>query len=698
MKTSSLTEMTYSRFFHCLFAAFTFASGSLVAYAQETPELPTSQALLPPTYELTDRNFVNVGGGNVNITLQDVAIGQGQLGLSHHIATQTGEFINYESFWGPVDKYRGGLMLKHYYSRGYEGVADDIFIAQYFDFQGSLDFQINYDGTFTPLNDQLSSLVYANGLYTVTKPDGTVAEVPGNLELLESNTHFNATAGYTRLISPNGFIINVIRENTAIDSNILSVTTNNGLQLKYVYDMGYRHLPAGKDKTLISPANMPKDGLDWSAQMPASVSAVNRGYQYCGDAGDCNGLNLWPTATYHWPAGMPKAAYVDKSIFSVTDAAGRTTEYHHTPFDIKSGLPDIAAQELGKQYVVRLEKVKLAGESVSSVSWTYANAFTLSAPDEACPICVRVVNETSAAVVNTAVSKGRTWQYNVQGFGRKYTAKLDQWEHYSAGHKAVERYAFDKYYNVPVKVELWDKDVYFDTPSETVYPVSSDAGRYKARIAPILNRVKRIEHKRGKGATEYEYDARGNLTKIWRSDRGHGSQNEGNYLYVEEAMYPINCPNPKTCNKPRWVKDGRGNATSYTYHAQSGQIATVLKPADNAGHRAKIRYGYTQKYAWYKNSSGTLVRADTPIWLLTSEKQCRIGATLPDDSGCVTEGAEIVTTYYYGTEDGSKANNLWMTGYTVTADGQSRTTCYTHDKLGNTLSETQPNAGLSSCP
>ena len=529
-------------------------------------------------------------------------------------------------------------------------------------------------------------MVYENGKYIVTKASGTVVEIPGSLSALQSDTYSDgATMNYDKITYPNGFSISVERKYSGMTAPILSVTTNTGLQLKYHYAPQSRPLPANQNKAISWPGNnIPDDGLDWSTVLPASVTAINQGIEYCSDTESCTLTQSWPTATYQWPAGMPKAAYVGDTIFTVTDSAGRTTEYHHTPVDI-----DPIPQD--KRFAVRLKKVKTAQQSVPAITYDYVNVFD---PSPIYQMFYYYRKNIGPATLVSATNKGLSSTYNVGANGVQDTSVANTWKH-SSTKAAINGqslanivYRMDNYWNVPKKIETWDQDVIFE----------SQGNKNINTLAPILNRVKRIEHKRGKGATEYEYDARGNLTKIWRSDRGHGSQNEGSYLYVEEAMYPTSCPNPKTCNKPRWVKDGRGNATSYTYHAQSGQIATVLKPADNAGHRAKIRYGYTQKYAWYKNSSGTLVRADTPIWLLTSEKQCRIGATLPDDSGCVTDGAEIVTTYYYGTEDGSKANNLWMTGYTVTADGQSRTTCYTHDKLGNTLSETQPNAGLSSCP
>jgi hypothetical protein len=57
---------------------------------------------------------------------------------------------------------------------------------------------------------------------------------------------------------------------------------------------------------------------------------------------------------------------------------------------------------------------------------------------------------------------------------------------------------------------------------------------------------------------------------------------------------------------------------------------------------------------------------------------------------------EVVTTYDYGPNGGP--NNLLLRGKVVTFAGQSRRTCYGHDLYGNQISETEPRAGLTSCP
>ncbi|MEM7235027.1 MAG: hypothetical protein AAF517_22810, partial [Planctomycetota bacterium] len=95
--------------------------------------------------------------------------------------------------------------------------------------------------------------------------------------------------------------------------------------------------------------------------------------------------------------------------------------------------------------------------------------------------------------------------------------------------------------------------------------------------------------------------------------------------------------NSKTCNKAIWTKDGRGQQTDYTYHPESGQIATVTQPANRQNVRPQTRYFYTAKYAYYKDSSGAYQQADTPIWLLTKESTCQNGAA--SGNGCAIRAA-----------------------------------------------------------
>lgn len=185
------------------------------------------------------------------------------------------------------------------------------------------------------------------------------------------------------------------------------------------------------------------------------------------------------------------------------------------------------------------------------------------------------------------------------------------------------------------------------------------------------------------------FDGYGNVTKVTKNPQ------PGSALppIVTEAAYANT--NMKTLTKPLWVKDANGNVTDYTYDPAHGGVLTETGPAVN-GIRPQKRYSYSQRYAWISNGSGGYIQAATPVWLLTSESFCRSSSWT--GSACSVANDEVVTTYEYGPNSGP--NNLLLRGTAVTADGETRRTCYTYDSLGRKISETSPKGttSLTSCP
>jgi len=149
-----------------------------------------------------------------------------------------------------------------------------------------------------------------------------------------------------------------------------------------------------------------------------------------------------------------------------------------------------------------------------------------------------------------------------------------------------------------------------------------------------------------------------------------------------------------TCNLPKTVSDGNGNATTFTYDPVHGGVLTETKPAGSGGVSQVIRHHYAQRYAWIKNSGGGYSPTATPIWVLTDDHTCTSGATSGET--CMAGAAkEVVTTYEYGPDSGP--NNLLLRGKVVTADGKSLRTCFLYDFQGNKIAETSPRAGLATC-
>ena len=182
------------------------------------------------------------------------------------------------------------------------------------------------------------------------------------------------------------------------------------------------------------------------------------------------------------------------------------------------------------------------------------------------------------------------------------------------------------------------------------------------------------------------FDSRNNRTSSYVLGKSGG-------LLQTQAKFDPVCANLVTCNRPNKTIDAKGNETIYTYDPVHGGVLTKTGPAVN-GISPQTRYEYAQKYAWLKNASGGYSPTATPFWVLVRERFCR--TTQGSASGCAGGAAdEVVTNYDYGPNSGP--NNLLLRGTAVTADGQTRRTCFGYDQMGRKISETTPRAGLASC-
>ncbi|MGJ8558961.1 MAG: RHS repeat domain-containing protein [Litorimonas sp.] len=177
---------------------------------------------------------------------------------------------------------------------------------------------------------------------------------------------------------------------------------------------------------------------------------------------------------------------------------------------------------------------------------------------------------------------------------------------------------------------------------------------------------------------DYAYDARGNVTEIRRKGISVGGATAADL--VTTAYYPSVCTsgNRLYCNKPTWTRDVAGNQTDYTYHAQSGQVATVRGPSDGTNPRPLTRFTYTQLSAQVKTSASATGASD-PIWKLSSIER------LADTAG------EITTSLSYDAQQ-----NLVLSSVTVSGAGMTAlTTSYDYDNYGNQTSVDGPISGNS---
>lgn len=389
------------------------------------------------------------------------------------------------------------------------------------------------------------------------------------------------------------------------------------------------------------------DGLqikyNYSGTTRISAVAINNAYEYCDPLADtCNLTMAWPTATYSRTGTEPGI------VLTVTDALGRVTRYTHDATG-------------------RVERIKESSSPSDNIIYTYCNNSCFVVGTEG-------TGTTFFDMVMHVEKDGRHWQYSFLP-GRDFS---------------FSQYTSTSPQGLTTQASLVATFAPFTPFVSPILSVSGPKGGAGYDITDPTGRPTGVSFESGQGQTA-TYDARGNVTRMSYNARS-GS---GDASRIVTADYDVTCTNPIKCNKANFVVDPRGKRTDYQYDPVHGGVVSVTGPADANGVRPQTRYTYAQRYAWIKNSSGSHVRAASPIWVRTQEKYCRISSTVTG-SGCEAAGDEVVTTYDYGPDSGP--NNLFVRGIAITADGATLRTCYGRDPRGNMISETRPRAGLASCP
>lgn len=394
------------------------------------------------------------------------------------------------------------------------------------------------------------------------------------------------------------------------------------------------------------PRSATVDPVAWWGLNPAYVVGINNAVQYCPNTAgsqldsDC-ATSSWPKAQYIWPDNMPTTMLNGNGTFSVINPDGVRTDYYQQ------------AYINNPSHATRLVGIKRSGSSDYLRQYIYTPYVIKSG------YAFYWANELGVLSGSSSGSDSITYSNNQTAQGL-YTGSTG----YQTILSAYTKPSSDSTGGRLVSVSSWD------------YSVSlNDNGQLQA----YGDKTQGID-------TTYGYDARGNINSV--TSRG----------VTQSALYEDTCTtaNYKYCNSPKWVSDFKGNKTYYTYHPDSGQLATVTSPVNKQGVAAVVRYGYEKKYAkYYVNNSVAQATAPTGIWLKTTEKTCTNTATVADTC---TGGAvdEIVSRFEYNSD------NLFLTGMTVTAADSTGTivtqrTCYQYDKYGNRIGETQPKANLASC-
>ena len=618
----------------CIF----FAGFALETVASSLPDLA------PPKVQLVDEYGVNVHNGQVQSTLETVAIGA-SMGLSHSISNYTNNF-SISGYRGYQDKYLTTARVTDLDTRPllYKNVL------RVHDFSGSADFRlvvggvaVNFDSstvsnyTYRALGDGRHTLeARSDGAYW-TKPDGTV--------VVFTMADINRPGGVgnpRRIQYPNGFTIDV-------DYNAKRVTTNTGFALKYIYEYDPADANLHPSKSTIRydyplPTVNPQA---WALANPKYIQAINTSVESCLTS-SCT--KVWPKAEFKWPAGMPRAIFLGDSTFRVTDAAGGVTEYYFRSFDLAyNGTILVEGYTPYQRFSPRLIGIKPAGSTEKVYQYEYKNLFINNA------------NENSS------------WYLLSSEAGQVVQAKR---YNQSSGYSIGENYQTGDIQN---------------TAGGYIQQVLPKLSEFPGAINQVRTREGRLNYELNyrnfpssyswnSGVNEvFGYDARGNMD----------SHTKGEVTVTAEYPTSCNANNFKYCNSPTWTRDGKGNQTDYVYHADSGQVEKVTYPANKNGIRAETRYTYEQKYANYYNVSGVKAQASIPIWLKTEESYC-INSSASD--GECSDNDEVITRYEY------EHDNLFLTGMTVTdPQGNTLRTCYQYDEYGNRIGETQPKADLASC-
>ena len=393
-------------------------------------------------------------------------------------------------------------------------------------------------------------------------------------------------------------------------------------------------------------SNDPTTGRTADWQTRGSAVAINNGVEYCDPMADtCSLSGSWPTATFTNGNGT----------HTVTDTLGRSTRFTYGQTSLK--IKTAASSTDNLQYVLQpfldnvsgtMFDIRVTSATVGSNTWTYAYAAPATGPFQVTstdPQLHQTVYTVQSGSVVAPTSPNQTG-------GVPYLASIKN----------------------PLNITT---TFTYACQSQPNY---FNSGTYGVAL-PEGNAITR------------QCDARGNVTSTTLVPKA-GS---GLASISSSATYPPTClrpNNPKTCNKPTAVIDGRGLETDFTYDSNHGGVLTETLPAAGSGPTGSIRpqkrYSYAQYYAYVKNSAGNLVQAASPVWLPTQVSECRSSAS------CAGGSDEVLTTYEY--TPAAAVNRLLVRGQVVTSGGISLRTCYAYDSLGNQTSVTVPRAALSACP
>lgn len=150
------------------------------------------------------------------------------------------------------------------------------------------------------------------------------------------------------------------------------------------------------------------------------------------------------------------------------------------------------------------------------------------------------------------------------------------------------------------------------------------------------------------------------------------------------------------CTQPIARIDPRNARTDFHYTSY-GLLEWQMDPEPYGDASRPLHlYTYVQRYAYIRNSGGTLVPAATPVWVKSTETQCQTvaGPSSNDTPTCDPNGPQVVTTYNYPA-NGTTHTNLLPASTTVSGGAISNTTATTYTDYGDVASVDGPRTDVS---
>jgi YD repeat-containing protein len=634
----------------------------LLAQAQTQTYSPV--VLAPPRVDRVDDNYVSIITGKTQFSIPALRMGD----VSFTPYSANGSYFQV-----------GGQILDNNYGRiaDCQGVNGSSYATAVECSSG-----LASNGIQTIYGEERETFGYANGLYSSQGLDGATFVDNGSTctwtqhdgtQIVYAAYHNSGNPicqsnNILKVIRPNGLIFTyyyygAFSTSYGTQTPIVSVVTNSGYMLKYSY------------------SGTPVAGEE------ASVTAINRAFQACDPSAlSCTLSQAWPTATL---------SFVAEELTSNCDnfpslGTGYDPCRHYT-FTVQD--------QAQRQYVFGLD--------------SYSRVISYQPPGATSPVYYYTLCSLHSNNTLTNCWSYTTWPPAANGWGDLEPMVFD-WVYSVTRHDPSQpngpngptwSYNYNFYLGSPPGFSEWEHDAGSPlgpvmigkgnaTPGteESYGPTGSitlDDGTVAVFESNTRNDLATMTTPAGVEVA-YDYDMNGSTQRgnLWKKvESGPGTST----AIVESSTYPTSCANIDSCNEPTSVTDANGNTSTFTYDSR-GEVLTVTGPAVN-GVQPQTRYTYAPYYAWYLSSSGAMAEDPNPIWLRASESYCMKGA--PSGSGCALPNDEVLTTYDYGPESGP--NNLLLRGKTVTSEGETLRTCYTHDPQGDKISETSPNANPSSC-